>query len=139
MDVARLSVLCNGSLYPPGDTPGTHFCYILSRSQGHSAAERIVNEKRRWSYRKSNPGLSDLYRGILVEGKHKDCFLITYNFVGSGIFIKLKETWLPPFSEYKNNLLCWKRIIQNPQPSLIAPHCGIQPHPKQYFNNELLL
>ena len=27
---------------PPGNTPGTHFCYRLSRPQGHSAIGRIV-------------------------------------------------------------------------------------------------
>ena len=30
---------------PPGNTPGTHFCYRLSRSQGRSATGRIVTEK----------------------------------------------------------------------------------------------
>jgi len=27
---------------PPGNAPGTHFCYRLSRPQGHSAIERIL-------------------------------------------------------------------------------------------------
>ena len=27
---------------PPGNTPGTHFCYRLSRPQGHSAIGRIL-------------------------------------------------------------------------------------------------
>jgi hypothetical protein len=26
MKVVRLSALCTGRLYPPGNTPGTHFC-----------------------------------------------------------------------------------------------------------------
>ena len=30
---------------PPRDTPGTHFCYRLSRPQGHSAAGRIKSIK----------------------------------------------------------------------------------------------
>ena len=29
----------------PGDIAGTHFCYSLSRSQGHSAAGRIMSMK----------------------------------------------------------------------------------------------
>jgi hypothetical protein len=34
---------------PPGNTPGTHFCYRFSRPQGHSAIRRIyVNEKFQW-------------------------------------------------------------------------------------------
>jgi hypothetical protein len=39
--VARLSVLRSGRLYLPGDTPGTHFCYGLSRRHDHSAAGKI--------------------------------------------------------------------------------------------------
>ena len=27
---------------PPGNSPGTHFCYRLSRPQGHSAIGRIL-------------------------------------------------------------------------------------------------
>ena len=30
---------------PPGNIPGTHFCYRLSRPQGHSAARRILSMK----------------------------------------------------------------------------------------------
>ena len=30
---------------PPGNAPGTHFCYRLSRPQGHSAIERIMSMK----------------------------------------------------------------------------------------------
>jgi hypothetical protein len=30
---------------PPGNIPGTHFCLRLSRSQGHSAAGRIMSMK----------------------------------------------------------------------------------------------
>ena len=40
MKVARFSALLTRRLYP-GDTPGTHFCYRLSRPQGHRAAGRI--------------------------------------------------------------------------------------------------
>ena len=32
-------------LLPPGNIPGTHFCYRLSRPQGHSAARRIMSMK----------------------------------------------------------------------------------------------
>jgi hypothetical protein len=41
MKTARLSDLRTGRLYPPGDIPGSHCCYRLSRPQGHSAAEMI--------------------------------------------------------------------------------------------------
>jgi hypothetical protein len=31
---------------PPGNTPGTHFCWRLSRLQGHSAIGRIVSTEK---------------------------------------------------------------------------------------------
>jgi hypothetical protein len=37
----RLSTLRAGRALPPSNLPGTHFCYRLSRPQGHSAAGRI--------------------------------------------------------------------------------------------------
>jgi hypothetical protein len=43
--VVRLSALGTGRVYPPGNIPGTHFCYRLSRPQGHSATERIMSMK----------------------------------------------------------------------------------------------
>ena len=42
MKVVRLSALRIGRLYPSGNIPGTHFCQRLSRTQGHSEAERIM-------------------------------------------------------------------------------------------------
>ena len=30
---------------PPGNAPGNHFCYRLSRLQGHSAIGRILSQK----------------------------------------------------------------------------------------------
>jgi hypothetical protein len=47
MKVVRLSALCTGRIYPPGDTPGIHFCQRPSRSQGHSATGRIKSMKNR--------------------------------------------------------------------------------------------
>jgi len=38
----RLSALGTGRFLPPGNTPGTHFGYRLSRTQGHSAIGRIL-------------------------------------------------------------------------------------------------
>ena len=45
MNVASLSALRTGSIYLPGNISGTHFCYRLSRRQGHSAAGRIMSMK----------------------------------------------------------------------------------------------
>ena len=53
-DGGRLSALRTGRPYPPGNTPGTHFCKRLSRPQGHSAIGRILchwhqlGSNRRW-------------------------------------------------------------------------------------------
>ena len=41
-DGGRLSALRIGRLYPPRNVPGTHFCYRMSRPQGHSAIGRII-------------------------------------------------------------------------------------------------
>ena len=45
MKVVRLSAQRTGSLYTPGNIPGTHFCQRLRRPQGHSAAGRIISMK----------------------------------------------------------------------------------------------
>ena len=45
MKVVRLSALGTGRLYPPGNIPGTHFCYRLSQPQGHSATGKIMSMK----------------------------------------------------------------------------------------------
>jgi hypothetical protein len=45
MKVVRLSALRTGHLYPTGIIPGTHFCWRLSQSRGHSAAGRIMSMK----------------------------------------------------------------------------------------------
>jgi hypothetical protein len=46
MKVVRLSSLRTGRLYPPGNIPGTHFCYRLSRPQCYSATDRIMSLKK---------------------------------------------------------------------------------------------
>jgi hypothetical protein len=45
MNMGRLSALSTGRLYTPWKTPSTHFCYRLSRPQGHSAAGMIKSMK----------------------------------------------------------------------------------------------
>ena len=42
VNVVRLSAPSTESLYSPGNIPGTHFCQRWSRSQGLSAAGRIM-------------------------------------------------------------------------------------------------
>jgi hypothetical protein len=43
--VVRLSAPRTGRLYSHGNIPRTHFCWRLSRPQGHSAAGRIMSMK----------------------------------------------------------------------------------------------
>jgi hypothetical protein len=43
-DGGNVSLTYRPSL-PPGNAPGTHFCYRLSRPQGHSAIGRITSMK----------------------------------------------------------------------------------------------
>jgi hypothetical protein len=45
MQVVRLPVLRTGRLYPSGNITGTHFCWRLSRPQGHCAVGRIMSMK----------------------------------------------------------------------------------------------
>ena len=45
MKVVRLSAIRTGRFYTPGNIPDTHSCLRLSRSQGHSAAGRIMSMK----------------------------------------------------------------------------------------------
>ena len=45
MTVVRLSATRTGRLYPPGNIPGTHLCWRLSRPQDHSTAGRIMSIK----------------------------------------------------------------------------------------------
>jgi len=45
MKVVRLSALRTGRVYPPRNIPGTHFCWRLCQSQGHSATGRIMSIK----------------------------------------------------------------------------------------------
>ena len=42
MMVVRMLPLRNGRLCPPGNTPGTHFCWRLSQPQDYSGAGRIT-------------------------------------------------------------------------------------------------
>jgi hypothetical protein len=45
MKVIRLSALRTGRFHPPGNIPGTRFCYRLSLPKSHSAARRVMSMK----------------------------------------------------------------------------------------------
>ena len=44
-DVGKVVILTHRPFLPTGNTPGTHFCWRLSRPQGHSAIGRIMSMK----------------------------------------------------------------------------------------------
>ena len=44
-DGGKVVSLMHRPFLPPGNTPGTHFCSRLSRTQGHSATGRIMSLK----------------------------------------------------------------------------------------------
>ena len=44
-DGGKVVSLTHWPYLPPGNAPGTHFCYRLSRPQGHSAIGRIMSMK----------------------------------------------------------------------------------------------
>ena len=44
-DAGKVVSLTHRPPLPPGNTPGTHFCWRLSRLQGHSATGRIISLK----------------------------------------------------------------------------------------------
>ena len=43
-DGCKVVILTHRPPLPPGNAPGTHFCYRLSRPQGHSAIGRILRQ-----------------------------------------------------------------------------------------------
>jgi hypothetical protein len=70
MKVARLPALRNGRLYPPVDIPGTHLCHKLSRSQGHSAARRIMSMKNSFDTIGNEPSTFRLVVQCLNQLRH---------------------------------------------------------------------
>ena len=43
MKMVRLSAISTGRFYLQGETAGTHFCYRVSRPQGHNSARNIMS------------------------------------------------------------------------------------------------
>ena len=68
--IARLSTLCTGRLYPPGRTPGIHFCSKLSRTQCHSVGWRIISIEHATS-------------PLVAQCLNQQCHRVTYSRVGT--------------------------------------------------------
>ena len=68
-DGGRVVSLTHRPPLPPGNTPDTHFCYRLSRPQGHSAIGRIMSMKNSndtsWD-RTSNLPICSAVNGIIT-------------------------------------------------------------------------
>jgi len=56
MKEVRLSASRTGRLYPPGNVPGTHFHYGLSRPQGHGTVRRKYVIEKSSDTTGNNPG-----------------------------------------------------------------------------------
>ena len=59
--MVRLPAQCTGSLYTPGNISGAHFCWSLSRPQGHIAAGKFL-----WHHRESNPRKMTRWIGNII-------------------------------------------------------------------------
>jgi len=80
MKVIRLSALRTGRLYPPRNTPGTHFSWRLSPPQGHSAAGRIMPMKN------SNEAIGNRTRNL--PGCVPDIYIYVFNELCASIWNK---------------------------------------------------
>ena len=97
---------------PPGNTPGTHFCQRLSRSQGHSMTGRIMSLKN------SNDTIGNRTRNLPV------CSIVPYppghraphslHVLPTNMYIIL------PFTYYDQCLYCLKQYIMSDVIQLIS-------------------
>ena len=62
--MVRLSALRTGRPLPPRNVPGTHFCWRLSRPQGHNAIGRIL---RQWNIPMTPPGIEPAAFWFVVQ------------------------------------------------------------------------
>jgi hypothetical protein len=106
MKVVRLSALCTGRIYPPppppGNIPGTHFCYRLSRYQGHRATGKIMSVKNS-SYTIAN-GTGDLLA----------CSAVPQPTACPIFCVKFFQNISPP-NEFKTSYAC-AEMHERPQP-----------------------
>jgi hypothetical protein len=82
MKVVRLSALRTARLYPQGNTPGTHFCWRLSRPQGHRRDTVLTVNYRARGTRRNNrladcelPGLRICFRAVLFVGDSESVYV----------------------------------------------------------------
>ena len=85
MKVVRLSALGTGRLYPPGNIPGTHFCWGLSQSQGHSAAGKIMSMKN------SNGTSGNRTRNLLAQCLNQLQHRVPHFITGRGVKIWVRR------------------------------------------------
>jgi len=66
MKVAGLSALLDGHLYAPGDRPGTHFSWKMSRPHGHNAAGGLSH----WTILITPPGMESANFRLVTQILH---------------------------------------------------------------------
>ena len=68
MKAVWLLALLTGCFNPPGNIPGTHFCWRMSRPQGQ---KDYVNQKFRWHHRGIEPANLQLVDQCLNQLRHR--------------------------------------------------------------------
>jgi len=90
---------------PPGNAPGTHFCWRQSRPQGHSAIGRILCQwKIHWHQLRSNQWPSDLKHSALTTvPPHTNSFREINIFILNLLWPACQVRWCP--LAFSNSLL----------------------------------
>jgi hypothetical protein len=100
---------------PPGNIPGTHFCYRLSRTQGHSAAGRIMSMKN------SNETIGNRTRDLPVgsavpkktapkRGPYKSCSWLIICVIGVHLFVHYISVNICKVSAVSHRLLFFSHL-----------------------------
>jgi hypothetical protein len=110
-DSGKVVSLTHRPHLPPGNTPGTHFCWRLSRSQGYSAIRRIYMDLG------SNQRPSDFQCITLTTVLPQSTF-INYTFLLSDF----NNTWI--FSVFFFRKSTNKKIHKNPSSGSRVFPCG---------------
>jgi hypothetical protein len=106
MNVVRLSALRTSRLYLPGDIPGTHFCYRLSRTSGNSAAGSI----NQWKVPMTLSGIEPVTFQLVVQCLNQLCYYVPPKAAYSSKMLMLvfERTWCQ-----NSGVLCGQYLLWN--------------------------